>query len=152
MKNLKLLSFLLVLFCTFSSVGQPRLKQKREQIKSLKIAFITDALDLTPEEASKFWPLYNAYEDKQRNFKREKLLSYMESEDNSEIDKMTEKDAMGKLNEIEASETEAFQSRQKFVASLKNILPAKKILKLKKAEEAFKKKLLRQFKERKEGR
>jgi Spy/CpxP family protein refolding chaperone len=30
-------------------------------IESLKIAFLTKQLDLTPDEAQKFWPVYNQY-------------------------------------------------------------------------------------------
>ena len=35
-----------------------------EKIESLKTAFITEALSLTPEEAQAFWPIYNLFEDK----------------------------------------------------------------------------------------
>lgn len=31
----------------------------REELQSQKIAFFTQELDLTPEEAQKFWPVYN---------------------------------------------------------------------------------------------
>ena len=36
--------------------------QDGEKIKALKIAFITQKLQLTPEEAQKFWPIYDQYE------------------------------------------------------------------------------------------
>ena len=35
---------------------------KDDQIKALKIAYITKQLDLTPDEAQKFWPVFNQYE------------------------------------------------------------------------------------------
>ena len=41
--------------------GGPR-QEKREKIKAQKIAFISTELELTTEEAEKFWPVYNAYE------------------------------------------------------------------------------------------
>jgi Skp family chaperone for outer membrane proteins len=66
MKTSKLLT-LFFLTITFFSIAQPRLKEKKEQIKALKIAYITEELQLTSEEASKFWPLFNAYEDKQES-------------------------------------------------------------------------------------
>jgi uncharacterized membrane-anchored protein len=144
MKTAKLLTPLALLF-TFIAMGQPRLNQKREQIKALKIAYITDELKLTPDEASKFWPLFNAYEEKQKNFRKERIRSFMDQNGTSDIDKMTEKEAASILNDIENSEEDALQNRKKFVASLKPILPATKILKLKKAEEGFNKKLLKQF-------
>ncbi len=147
MKTAKLLTTLALLF-TFIAMGQPRLSQKREQIKALKIAYITDELKLTADEASKFWPLFNAYEEKQKNFRKERIRSFMDQSGTNAIDKMTEKEAASILNDIENSEEDAFQNRKKFVASLKPILPATKILKLKKAEEGFNKKLLKQFRDK----
>jgi Spy/CpxP family protein refolding chaperone len=147
MKTAKLLTTLAFLF-TIVAMGQPRLNQKREQIKALKIAYITDELKLTPEEATKFWPLFNAYEEKQKNFRKERIRSFMDQSGTDAIDKMTEKEAVTILNDIENSEEEAFQNRKKFINSLKPILPATKILKLKKAEEGFNKKLLKQFRDK----
>ena len=147
MKTAKLLSTLAFLF-TIVAMSQPRLSQKREQIKALKIAYITDELKLTPEEASKFWPLFNAYEEKQKNFRKERIRSFMDQSGTVDIDKMNEKEAVTILNDIENSEEDAFNNRKKFVASLKPILPATKILKLKKAEEGFNKKLLKQFRDK----
>ena len=44
--------------------GNPMNQEKRkfpakEELQSQKIAFFTQELDLTPEEAQKFWPVYN---------------------------------------------------------------------------------------------
>lgn len=38
-------------------MAQPR---RGERLQSLRIAVITNALELTPEEAQAFWPVYNA--------------------------------------------------------------------------------------------
>ncbi|HMG81759.1 MAG TPA: hypothetical protein VK559_01870 [Ferruginibacter sp.] len=37
--------------------------QKMQNIEALKIAFISKQLQLTPEEAEQFWPVYNQYSD-----------------------------------------------------------------------------------------
>ena len=36
-------------------------EKKQQEIEALKMAFITKELDLTTEEAQKFWPTYNQY-------------------------------------------------------------------------------------------
>lgn len=141
MKINKLIFF--ILFLTSFSLAQAQ--QKRERIKALKVAYITEELNLTSDEAAKFWPLYNAYEDKQREFRQEKLRSYMDRIDGGEIDKMTDKDATVFLNQMENTEDELYQSRKKFASSLKGILPPIKIIRLKKAEEGFNRKLLKQY-------
>lgn len=59
MKNLLL--FILLLTGSTSFAQQPG-EGNREKIQALKIAFISQKLDLTVEEAQKFWPVYNTYE------------------------------------------------------------------------------------------
>ncbi|WP_245189401.1 Spy/CpxP family protein refolding chaperone [Lunatimonas salinarum] len=35
----------------------------REKLDAARVAFITNRLNLTPDQAEKFWPLYNRYND-----------------------------------------------------------------------------------------
>ena len=62
---------LLIVFISATSFAQDGsfIRKKKEQIKSLKVAFITNELALTPDEASKFWPIYNSFEEKQQEIK-----------------------------------------------------------------------------------
>ncbi len=148
--KLKYTFYMFVALFTISGYGQVDNKQqKREQIRSLKIAYITTELNLTPEESTKFWPLFNAFEDKQRELRKQKLNNYLDKV-NSTNDKLTEKEATTLLNQIESTEDEIYQLRKKFLNSLKGILPATKILKLKKAEEEFSRKLLQQYRDKKD--
>lgn len=148
--KLKYTIYMFVALFTISGYGQVDNKQqKREQIRSLKIAYITTELNLTPEESTKFWPLFNAFEDKQRELRKQKLNNYLDKV-NSTNDKLTEKEATTLLNQIESTEDEIYQLRKKFLNSLKGILPATKILKLKKAEEEFSRKLLQQYRDKKD--
>ena len=156
MKNYKFLTiaFLFISISTFAQNGplRERFREKKEQIKSLKVAFITNELSLTPDEAAKFWPLFNAFEDKQQEIRKQKLKGYLDRADNNTIDKLSEKDASSMLSQMENTEDELYQLKKKFVANLKGVLPSTKILKLKKAEEQFSKKLLQQYRDKKIGR
>ncbi len=147
MKTKNLLYLFFILF-TVNSFAQPRFKEKREKIKALKVAYITDELKLNSDEATKFWPIYNAFEDKQRELKHEKMRSYMDRFNGGEVEKMNEKEALNFLNQMENTEEELFQLRKKFIANLKGILSPIKIIKLKKAEEGFNRKLLQQYREK----
>lgn len=40
----------------------------REKLESARVAFITNRLGLTPDQAEKFWPVYNEYNDSRRDF------------------------------------------------------------------------------------
>lgn len=108
------------------------------------MGFITNELALTPDEAAKFWPIYNAYEDKQFEIKHQKMKAFKERMD-SDLDKMNEKEASALLAQMQSNDDELYQIRKKFISNLKNILPATKIIKLKKAEDDFNRKLLQQY-------
>ena len=155
MKNFKLfiVTVSLISIASFGQNGPLRehFKEKKEKIKALKVAFITTELNLTPDEAAKFWPLFNAFEDRQQEIKKQKLKAYLERTDNNAIDKLSEKEAATLLTQMESTEDELFQLKKKFVSNLKGILPSTKILKLKKAEEQFSKKLLQQYRDKKIG-
>ncbi|MDB5198364.1 MAG: hypothetical protein JWO92_327 [Chitinophagaceae bacterium] len=48
---------------SFSLVKAQNDRENRfEKVQALKIAFITQKLELTTDEAQKFWPVYNRYE------------------------------------------------------------------------------------------
>jgi hypothetical protein len=59
--------YLLILFVMLGSFSilkaQDGNDTRAEKIKSLKIAFITQKLQLSTDEAQKFWPIYDQYEN-----------------------------------------------------------------------------------------
>jgi Spy/CpxP family protein refolding chaperone len=143
----------IVLLIAANSFGQGGrlLREKKEQIKAMKVAYITNELSLTPEEAAKFWPLYNAFEDKQHEIRSNKLKGYLDRIDDDSFDNLSEKEAATLLAQMESTEDELHLSRKKFIASLKGVISPLKILKLKKAEEGFNRKLLQQYRNKRLG-
>ena len=136
---------IVTLFSSISFYAQgEKMKEKREQIKTLKVAFITTELDLTSAEAEKFWPIYNAFEEKEFELKHLKMRSFIKRFREGK-DKMTEKEANSLLSQIENNEEDIFVLRKKFFLNLKGVLPALKIIRLKKSEEDFNRKLLLQY-------
>ena len=120
--------------------------QRFEKIKAHKIAYITDKLELTSQEAEKFWPVYNQFE--------KKLHQLIVVEKRKLIEKVKNKGGIAKLSNSEAEKmiVQINENRQKVYATekekfdkLKLILPAKKILKLHVAEKSFKKELLQRL-------
>jgi hypothetical protein len=51
-------------------------------LEAMKIAFITKRLDLTPEEAEKFWPIYNRYAAEVR----QAYITYRDRQNEIELD------------------------------------------------------------------
>ena len=61
MKKLYILS-ILICIVAFAKAQEEIPSEKRQQdIEALKVAFLSRELELTPDEAQKFWPVYNQY-------------------------------------------------------------------------------------------
>ncbi|QSW88013.1 MULTISPECIES: sensor of ECF-type sigma factor [Flavobacterium] len=138
----------ILFLATFSFYAQDKLDEKREKIKALKVSFLTTELELTPTEAEKFWPIYNAYDDKQFELRHEKMKTYLRKLDDDNLNSISEKEAVVLLSQIESTDKELYVLRDKFMTSLKKVLPAKKILKLKRSEDDFSRKLLKQYRDK----
>ena len=63
----KTLLILFVLMFSINSVQSQRMN--KERIKLLKTSYLTEALDLSSDEAEKFWPIYNKYSNKIQKLK-----------------------------------------------------------------------------------
>ncbi|MFW5830937.1 MAG: hypothetical protein ACOCVA_01715 [Prolixibacteraceae bacterium] len=134
-----------LIFAQMQSHGKSH-KEKREKWRAEKIAFITDKVNLTPEEAQAFWPVYNELEQKRweaqstrRNLER-KVREAEESLSEKEIIKLTREFAGSLENESELY----VKYNEKFL----EVLPPYKVLKLYKAENEFKMYMIRKFRDR----
>lgn len=116
----------------------------KERMQSEKIAFLTMEIGLTPDEAQKFWPIYNQVSEELDKAMHETFASYMELEKalnenkaDKEISKCLERymDALEKQNEI----------RNDSVEKYRKILTDKKVAKIFVAEEKFRRQHIRRL-------
>lgn len=115
---------------------------KREKIEALRIAFITQQLDLTTQEAQVFWPVYNEYLDKLETLRKNFKQQYNKTTD---FNFKTDKEAEAYINaEINMKQKEAEYFKE-YYEKIKKVLPLKKVAQLRRAEEDFKKELLHQL-------
>src|SRR4051812_4226250 len=66
--------YLIVMLClTFGSAtfAQNHKGGRPETVEAIKIAYFTKKLSLSPEEAQKFWPIYNQYFDEIRQVRQQ---------------------------------------------------------------------------------
>jgi hypothetical protein len=61
----KIILFILYTGLAFSTMAQDEQKDL-QRLQAYKIAFLTKKLTLSPEEAQRFWPIYNKYEEELR--------------------------------------------------------------------------------------
>ncbi|EHQ41378.1 MULTISPECIES: hypothetical protein [Myroides] len=138
---------LLLIFLCISSFSQAQ--QSSDQIKSLKIAHLSSVLNLTSEEAEKFWPIYNTYDNKLSKLRHSEVIHYIKSNETQDIEGLTEKQATEKVQALLTFEEDYCSLRSQFILDSKKILSNKKILLLKKAEDDFNRKLLKKYKDKK---
>lgn len=119
--------------------------EHREKIKALKTAHITEGLNLTAKDAQQFWPIYNEFEEKRRELYRR------ERADVENLECLSESEANSKLNEYVELEKEDFLLKKQYYNDLRQIFSAKKIMKLKQLEEEFHRKLMREYRARREN-
>ncbi|RED23609.1 hypothetical protein BD847_2670 [Flavobacterium cutihirudinis] len=145
-KNILPILLFLVSFSFFAQSS--KIDEKREKIKAYKVSFLTTELELTPTEAEKFWPIYNAFDDKQFELRHQKMKTYLSQLDDDKMNSISEKEAAVLLAQMESTDKELYLLREKYNSNLKKILSAKKILKLKKSEDDFNRKLLKQYRDK----
>ena len=111
-----------------------------QKVEALKIAFLSQKLNLTPREAEKFWPLYNNYQQDMRQLAKER--------NQYEMNNKTSGDAGQSLNEEFNFRQRALQIQQKYKDQFLGVLPPRKVLNLYKSEGDFNKRLIRELKDR----
>jgi len=122
---------------------------QRERIDAQKVAFITDQLQLTPEEAQRFWPVYNQFNSQKEDMNRDFMQANQKYRKNE--DTMTDKDATELSDSYIKHAQKVVDLQKEFHGKLKDVLPPKKLLKLYNVERDFQRLLLQRLGERKPG-
>ncbi len=145
--NKKLLIGTVLACCLLApTLGTAQDGESREKIKSLKIAFFTERLGLSTEEASVFWPIYNNYEKEKEallNTQRQEVFSRI-----PDIGSNSEQEAGRILNRYLEIEEQEEEMDKRFYLELAETFSAKRALMLHQAEHEFRKRLLREYRKR----
>jgi hypothetical protein len=136
----KILIVLVSLFCLQSIHAQ----NKKDRVEALKIAFITNALSLTSEEAQKFWPIFNEYETKKKDSRQKYLVPSRLALSNTGV--LSDKEVEAHVNNIFLHKSNEIEFQKELMKKLKPILSVKKIAALINAESNFKLELLKKLK------
>ena len=139
-KILALIAIVAVSVLTASAQPGHNYQQRKEQIKALKVAFITTKLDLTVEEAERFWPVYNEFEKKKEELQKTFIQNRWFEELN--VESLTDEEAIQIADEQIIMAQKQLDLRKKYYIIYKSILPPKKVLLLFKAEKEFQRHLL----------
>ena len=142
-RNIVTLIIAALCLASISAQAQPRPQENwMEKMQSVKIAFLTNEIGLTPTEAQSFWPIYNSVSEELDKAMYSTITSYMELEKSinenkseKEINKCLERylEAMSSQDEI----------RNESVEKYRKILSDTKVAKIFVAEEKFRRQHIR---------
>lgn len=147
MKNLTVIALLFIF--PFLAMAQRPDNKKREEIESYKIAYLTQKLELSPEEAKIFWPIYNDYQKEQAELRKERGQKMISFKKMPEIDEMPDSEVQALIvNDFDFKQKD-LNLDKKYYAKLKSSLPIKVIGKYYRAQETFKRELLSRYRNNK---
>ena len=118
----------------------------KKKMMSEKVAFFTVELDLTPEEAQKFWPVYNQIEDGKKDLQKAVRDSYKALTKALEEGTASDKEIDSLLDTYLAAKQKQKESGKGDVQKFRKVLPSKKVAKLYIAEENFRRHHIRNMK------
>ncbi len=119
---------------------QPIQNRLKERVEAQRIGFITQRVNLTPEESQQFWPIYNQYTDKMQQIRTStKMDTSFDDMGDADIEKMI-------VSQMD-KESRILDVRKEYYQKFKKIISVKKIAKLYKAEQDFKGEMLKQLQE-----
>ncbi|MGB5459926.1 MAG: hypothetical protein WBM91_17155 [Eudoraea sp.] len=148
MNNFGKIWVFIVLFLTVAIVsGQGR--PGMDKIKSLKVAFITERVGLTSKEATMFWPVYNEHEEALSQIRRKERVEIRSKM--ADFENLSENEASKLLDQFIELEREKQELNIVFLSNIRDVISPKKTFLLIKAEEDFRKRLLRQIQQRRQG-
>lgn len=135
-----LTSILFILSFSLLTVAQGNM----DKIKALKIAFITEKLNLSEKEAQQFWPIYNSYQEDMSTLKRQAY----NTRKNIDISAISDDEATQILKEMRINDNKRQALENEFIDKLSKVISAKKIIQIHKLEDDFKRKMFEEYKKR----
>jgi hypothetical protein len=124
--------------------------QNFEKFSTYKVGFFTKKINLTTEEAERFWPVYNDYQKQKNLIQREKILIMKDFNlnESSLSDKQLAEmgDKLIKYISDESTLAVAFHKK------VKEILPPAKVIRYYQAENQYKLQLLKELQENRQQR
>lgn len=145
MKKTFMISALMLLCAGFSAVAGCRCDGDwKEKMMSEKVAFLTVEMDITPEEAQVFWPVYNKVNGERDAAMHEVFSAFKALEDALEAGK-PEKEISELLDKYLKAQEKQREIDRKVTQQYKAVLPVEKVAKLYVGEEKFRRQHIRKL-------
>ena len=133
MKYIFIIGILLGLGCSVTA-QKKMTNEKWREFEAQKVAFITQVLDLSPEEAAVFWPLYN---EMQKKIKAIDIEKYNDFKTMKEAEKLKEEDYKNAVKKGLENDSKIQSIKKEYYEKILNVIPPSKVWKISDAERKF---------------
>jgi hypothetical protein len=140
---MKLIIKIIIAFATVLQSYSAFAQSKADKVEALRANFITKKLELTASESEKFWPLYNELNDKINALRKNVRKTFTinpEKLTDAEAEEVYQIDIRSKVLEAEVY--------KQYSEKIKAAIGVKKAVKLRIAEQAFKREVINSIKDK----
>jgi len=116
----------------------------QEKVRAAHIAYITDQLALTPEEAERFWPIYREFAEKRKGIRQE-LKEMKRNPDPNKTQEQNDEELVQKQFDVKQKE---LNLEKDYSGRLLKVISAQKLRTLPEAERRFRQMILDQIQRR----
>lgn len=106
--------------------------ERFQQIQNYKISFLTSKLDLSPEQAQKFWPLYNQYDAERHKLRRQTRIHR-----DDKLATLPEQELREKLSERLTVQQHLLELDKTYMERFLKVITARQLAILYRSEEEF---------------
>jgi peptide methionine sulfoxide reductase MsrA len=150
MKTKRFLNFFFSLLLFPAVIFAQDKQNRKDRIETVHIAYLTQKLNLTSEEAKNFWPVYDQYKSDQEQLRNQRRDNVEAVEKAGGIDNMNDADVQKLIAGETDLETRELELRKQYVTKFQSVIPIRKVAKFFIAEDEFKRYLLNQLSKRRE--
>ena len=122
--------------------AQRKSEEEIKRIQDAKVAIITNRLNLTPEQSTGFWPVYNEYSQKRKEIHRaqRKIINDKKAEG------QTDDQVLNNLKEVQELRQKELDLEKEYQNRFLKVISASQVIELYKAERTFNDMLIQRLK------
>lgn len=141
-----------ILIIVLSAISVAGLAQKqganasaKSKLEAARIAIITQRLNLSPAQAEKFWPLYNQFAQERKGLQQQ-VLQVREGLD---MQNLSEEQSKTIIKAYQEFKQDKLDLENKYASKINDVISARQMVALKKAEDDFRTMILNRLEQRK---
>ncbi len=147
MKTIKIITLLSAFLLIASAHSHAQSNDAMKKLEAAKIGLITERLGLTPDQAERFWPLYQEYSQKHRSIQQD----FVEMRKNYNKATASEDETRNMLQKGQEIKQRKLNLEKEYSNKMLEVIDSKQLMSLREAETDFRKMLLRKLEQRQQG-